>query len=150
MDVRSGFWSLWPPRWTMGRAVTLVFPSSPLPGRDNRDSVLLAAALDIAHLAMKTVREGSLSSDELLRMHRCTEVIRYLSAAGLIPTKQENSADLQTGGLSSSPSFPMWLQDLTLPSPLLHASEVARVSDAGLAQGRNFAHPHLPRPLSPL
>ncbi len=107
MDVRSGFWSLWPPRWTMGRAVTLVFPSSPLPGRDNRDSVLLAAALDIAHLAMKTVREGSLSPDELLRMHRCTEVIKFLSAAGLVPIKpEENRASLQPGESSSSIDAP--------------------------------------------
>jgi hypothetical protein len=52
---------------------------------------------------MKTVEEGSLSSDELLRMHRCTEAIRYLSAAGLIPTKQpEEVGAPQTGSSSSS------------------------------------------------
>lgn len=40
---------------------------------------------------------GSLSSDELLRMHRCTEAIRYLSAAGLIPTKQPEEVGAPDG-----------------------------------------------------
>jgi hypothetical protein len=70
---------------------------------DRRDSLLLGAALDLALLAMKTVEEGSLSADELLRMHQCTEAIRFLSAAGLIPTKQpEEAGFLQTGPSYSS------------------------------------------------
>lgn len=80
-----------------------VFLSSLSFQADIRDSVLLSAALDIARPAMKTVEEGCLSPDELLRMHRCTEVIQFLSAAELVPTKpEENRASLQPGESSSS------------------------------------------------
>jgi hypothetical protein len=47
---------------------------------------LLGAALDTALLAMKTVEEGSISSDELLQMHRCTEAIRYLRMSPVPPS----------------------------------------------------------------
>jgi hypothetical protein len=84
--------------------------------------LLLGAALDIARLAMKAEEEGSISSDELLRMHQCTEAIQFLSAAGLIPTKQleEKAGPLQDGPYSSLGAH---------SAPLLHeASEMARVS----------------------
>ncbi len=101
-----------------------------------RDSVLLAAALDIARLAMKTVEEGNLSSDELLRMLRCTEVIRCLSAAGFIPIKpDENRPSLQPGQSSSS-SVDAPAPDAAHSSPPRPGRGMGRHkrTEAGLAQ----------------